>query len=463
MPASTPTLKRDWRALLQLAWPILIAQLAQVGMGITDTVMAGAVSAIDLAAVAVGFSLWVPIVFAFVGVLQATTAMVARAIGASDERRLTITVQQSVWLALLLSAVGIGLLSLAPALMSTMAVEPAVRPITTLYLLGTAIGLPGALLFQVLRGLSEGSGRSKPIMVISVAGFLINIPLNWFFIHGIALPSSAFILPPLGGAGCGWATGSVQWLQLFALAWIMRGSWRPRLAKFEGPRLAELRALLWLGLPIGGALFMEISIFAVVSLLIGHLGAEALAGHQIGMSVSATIFMIPSALGAALTVKIGNALGAGAPERARRIAGLGAITGVLFASLTALLLVLGGEFIASLYNSEPAVVELAAYLLLFAAAYQVSDALQVTAAGSLRGYHDTRATLVLTIVAYWGVGLPVGYITGLTEWWVQPMGVAGFWLGFIAGLSTAAVLLNWRLLAISRSPAVVRASLTVAG
>lgn len=447
MPASSPqpSARRDWRALLQLAWPILIAQLAQVGMGVTDTVMAGGVSATDLAAVAVGFSLWMPIVFSFVGVLQATTAMVARAVGAGDEERLAATMRQSVWLALLLSVAGIALLLLAPALLRVMAVAPEVRPIAEVYLTGVAMGLPGALLFQVLRGLSEGSGRSKPIMLISVGGFLINIPLNWFFIHGLTLPGGLTLLPALGGGGCGFATGSVQWLLCAALAWHTAPQWRPRLRRLGPPRWRELGALLWLGGPIGGALFLEVSIFAVVSLLIGPLGAQALASHQIAMSVSATTFMIPSALGAALTVRVGNALGRGEAARARRIAWLGAATGVALALATAATMVLGGEHIVSFYNDDPAVRQLAVYLLMFAAAYQVSDALQVTAAGSLRGYHDTRVTFVLTIVAYWGVGLPVGYITGLTDWWGAPMGVAGFWLGFVAGLSTAGLLLNIRL------------------
>src|SRR5690606_1168459 len=143
--------------------------------------------------------------------------------------------------------------------------------------------------------------------------------------------------------------------------------------------------------------------------------------------------------------------GAGEHLRARRFALIGAASGVFLACVTALAIVLLRQRIVPLYNDDPAVYELAVQILLFAAAYQVSDALQVTAAGSLRGYQDTRATLLITILAYWGIAMPVGCLLGLTDWLVPRMGVNGFWAGFIAGLSAAAVLLNRRLWRISRA------------
>lgn len=446
--AELPSRRRDWLSLLQLAAPILVAQLAQVGMGVTDTIMAGRVSATDLAAVAVGFSLYVPIVFAFSGMLNVTAARVSRARGAGDEGQLRQVLQQCIWLALMLSLAGVALLALAPGLMRWMAVDAGVAAIAEVYIMGIAIGVPGGMLFQVLRSFSEGSNRGKPVMVISLAAFLVNIPLNYFYINGISIDGTV-LLPAMGGAGCGLATGTIQWFSLFALALVLRSQLRPLLQKFAGPDRRELRALFALGAPIGGALFMEISIFAVVSLLIGHLGATTLASHQIALNLSAMTFMVPFSLGIALTVKVGHALGAGQPLRARRFAALGASTGVFFAVVTAALIIALNENIVVFYNDDPEVRELAAYILLFAAAYQISDALQVTAAGSLRGYHDTRATLMITILAYWGVGLPVGYVLGLTDWLMPRLGVAGFWAGFIAGLSAAALLLNGRLWRIS--------------
>ncbi len=450
MPAATaetlPTTRHDWRQLLQLGWPILVAQLAMVGMGVTDTIMAGQVSAADLAAVAVGFSIYVPLVLSFTGILHATTARVAHAFGARDNAALTRTMQQSAWLALGLAAIGVVLLLASPWLMQRMAVDATVFPIATGYTRGVALGIPGALLFQLLRSFSEAHGRSKPVMVISVAALLINIPLNYIYIHGL------FGMPALGGAGCGYATGTVQWLTVIALAFVLRHQLRPLLHQFAAPHAGELKALLALGLPIGGALFMEVSIFAIVALLIGHLGAETLAGHQIAINLTSMTFMVPASLAVALTVKVGQSLGAGQPQRARRFALLGAITGIAFGALTALGMVTLGTTVVAFYNDDSNVRQLAAHLLLFAACYQITDALQVTAAGSLRGYHDTRVTFIITIVAYWGIGLPLGYVLGLTDLLMPRLGVAGFWVGFIAGLSSAAVLLNIRLYRISRRP-----------
>lgn len=444
-PNHLPPATHDLRQLLQLGWPILVAQLAMVGMGVTDTIMAGQVSAADLAAVAVGFSIYVPLALSFTGILHATTARAAHAVGARDHHALTRTMQQSTWLSLGLAAIGVLLLLASPWLMQRMAVDATVFPIAADYTKGVALGLPGAMLFQLLRSFSEAHGRSKPVMVISVAAFLINIPLNYIYIHGL------FGMPALGGAGCGYATGTVQWLNVFALAFVLRHQLRPLLHQFAAPHAAELKVLLALGLPIGGALFMEVSIFAVVALLIGHLGAETLAGHQIAINMTSMTFMVPASLAVALTVKVGQALGAAQPQRARRFALLGALTGIGFGALTALGMVMLNETVVAYYNDDLDVQKLAAHLLLFAACYQITDALQVTAAGSLRGYHDTRVTLLITFVAYWVIGLPIGYVLGLTDWLIPRIGVAGFWVGFIAGLSSAAVLLNIRLYRISHS------------
>jgi MATE family multidrug resistance protein len=203
--------------------------------------------------------------------------------------------------------------------------------------------------------------------------------------------------------------------------------------------------MIRLGFPIGAAMFAETSIFALVALLIGRLGATTLAAHQIALNVSALLFMVPTSLGLALTVKVGHALGAGVPARARRFARLGAWSAVVFASGSAFLLLVFPFQIVSLYTPDEAVRQLAVAILAYSAAFQLSDGLQVTAVGSLRGYHDTRMTMVITLLAYWGVGLPLGYTLGLTDELGPRRGVFGLWAGLVAGLTVAALLLNARL------------------
>lgn len=438
---------------MQLAWPMLIGQVAQVAMGVADTVMAGAVGPLDLGAVAVGFSLWLPIYVMCIGVLSAVTATIARAVGAADENSQAIAFQQGIWLALGLAFIAIALTVRADALLPLMQVDAAVQPMSKIYLQGIAFGIVPILLFQVLRALSEGNGRSKPVMIIQVIAFLANLPLNYVFIHG-TLFYGEWGAPKLGGAGCGWATGCVMWLQFIFLAWLLRKQWRALLKKHAGtsraPQWQRLWPLIKLGAPIGGAMFTETSIFAGAALLIGRLGASTLAAHQIALNYSALMFMVPLSLGQALTVKIGHMLGAQNPTRARRFAALGALTSTLFAVLSAAIMLGIPYTIASAYTTDEAVRLLTVQILFYSALFQLFDGLQATAIGSLRGYHDTRATMLVTIIAYWFVGLPLGYTLGLTEIFGAARGVFGIWIGLVAGLAVAALLLNWRLALIGR-------------
>ena len=438
-----PSRNSDWLSLLQLALPMLVGQAAQVAMGVADTVMAGAVSATDLAAVAVGFSLWLPLSLLGNNIFSAVTALIARASGANEPERIRSIFQQAVWLALLVGAINTVLVSQTGVLLGLMHVDAAVQPLARLYLHGIAFGVPALTLTQVLRGFSEGSGRAKPVMIINVGALLVNIPLNYIFIHGL------LGAPKLGGAGCGWATGISLWLQFAALAALLYPRYRRHLRDWQRPQPEMIWRILRLGFPIGAAVFAEVSIFALVALLIGHLGATIIASHQIALNFSALMFMVPTSLGLALTVKIGHAMGAGQHQRARRFAALGATSAVSFACASACAMLLLPQYIVALYTSDPAVQALTVQLLAFAAAFQLSDGLQVTAAGSLRGYHDTRITMLITLLAYWGIGLPSGYVLGLTDLLTPMLGVKGLWIGLILGLTVAAVLLNWRLVRIS--------------
>jgi multidrug resistance protein, MATE family len=442
-----PSPLRDWRDLLQLAWPMLVGQVAQLAMGVADTIMAGAVGPIDLGAVAIGFSLWLPIYVFCIGVLSAVTAKIARAVGAGDHSEEATTLQQGFWLALGLTLLSCVVILNGHYLLPLMQVDPAVQPLCELYLEGIAFGIPGLMLFQVLRSLSDGHGNAKPVMAMQLIALLVNLPLNYIFIHGL------FGAPKLGGAGCGWATGCVMWLQLVLLALHQRGRWYPLLLGngLRGPNKARLLALLKLGMPIGGAMFTETSIFAGAALLIGRLGATTLAAHQIALNFSALMFMVPASLGHALTVKIGHMLGSGDPFRARRFAGFGALTSILFSLCSAGVMLLFPHYIAAAYTPDEAVRALTIAILVYSASFQLFDGLQVTAIGSLRGYHDARATMVITVLAYWGVGLPLGYALGLTNWLGPERGVFGLWTGLIAGLAVAALLLNWRLARLSGS------------
>lgn len=436
------------QALLALAGPIIVAQLANTAMGFVDTVMAGRVGARDLAAVALGNSIWVPLLLLMGGILLATTAKVSRKVGAGSYALIGPLVRQALWLALAIGLSAALLLFSARPLLLLMQVEAALADTAMGYLQAVAPGFPALALFQVLRGFSDGLGSTRPTMVIGLLGLLLNIPLNYIFIYG------KLGLPAMGGVGCGWATALVLWFMLGAMLWWVH--WAPlykssRLFEhLEGPQWPAIRALLSLGLPIGIAIFAEASIFSVIALLIGSLGASVVAGHQVALNFSSMVFMIPYSLAMATTVRVGQALGRGAPRDARFSAGVAMATALVYACCSAsLMLWLRGD-IARLYTPNAEVLAVAGALLMYSALFQFSDAIQVTAAGALRGYHDTRATMLITLLAYWGIGLPIGYSLGLSELLGPPSGPAGLWQGLVIGLTCAAVLLGVRLQRIAR-------------
>ncbi|MBF7730810.1 MATE family efflux transporter [Pseudomonas sp. N040] len=440
--------RSELKDLLRLAVPIMVAQLSYAAMGFVDTVMAGQVSARDLAAVALGNSLWVPVFLLMTGILLATTPKVAQCFGAQQQARIPPLVHQALWLALLLGGLcGLALWHAEPVLqlmrVDASLVEPAIG-----YLRAIACGFPAIALFHVLRCYSDGLGLTRPTMVLAVLGLLLNIPLNYLFIYG------KLGLPAMGGVGCGWATSLVMLAMLLGmLGWV---SWAPHyrhsrlLRRFQWPQLAVIRRLLGVGLPIGIAVFAESSIFALIALLIGAMGATMVAGHQIALNFSSLVFMIPYALGMAVTVRVGHALGAGAPREARFSAGVGMGAALFYACLSSSAMLLLRDSIADIYTNDPAVIAIAASLLVYSAIFQFSDAIQVTAAGALRGYQDTRIAMLITLFAYWGIGLPVGYCLGLDDLCGVPSGPQGLWQGLVVGLSSAALLLGIRLVRSAR-------------
>jgi len=430
-------------SLLKLATPIIIAQLANTAMGFVDTVMAGRVSPQDLAAVALGNSIWVPVFLLMTGILLATTPKVAQRYGAGTHTEIGPLVRQALWLALGVGLAAAVLLWNAEIILILMNVDPDLIEPSMGYLRAVACGFPAVALYHVLRCFSDGLGHTRPSMVIGLCGLALNIPLNYIFIYG------KLGLPAMGGVGCGWATALVMGFMFLSMLWWVK--WAPFyqpskiFSHFEWPQWPVLKRLLSVGLPIGISVFAESSIFAVIALLIGGLGATVVAGHQIALNFSSMVFMIPYSLGMAATVRVGQALGRGEPREARFAAGVSMGAALAYACLSASLMLLLREQIAQIYTPDPAVIAVATTLLVYSALFQFSDAIQVTAAGALRGYQDTRVTMILTLFAYWGIGLPVGYALGLSDWLGAPSGPSGLWQGLVVGLTCAGGMLAVRL------------------
>jgi len=441
------------RRLVQLALPLLLGQLASTSMGFVDTVMAGRISATDLAAVSIGTSFLLPVMLLQHGLLMALTPVVAQLNGARRQGEIPLQLHQGMWIALLSSLPAMLALYLADRLLLWRGVDGSLLELTRLYLHSVLWGVPGFALFQLLRNFSDGMSHTQPSMVVGFIGLLINIPANFLFIHG------HLGLPPMGGAGCGVATAIVFWgMSLTMLVLQRRTPYVKQLRPWKrltAPRWPAIRHLLGIGVPIALAIFFEVTQFSVVAFLLAPLGEKIVAGHQAIFNYSSLVFMLPLSISMAVTIRVGHCLGEGDPRQAQTSCYVGFSLAILSVLLSASLTLWGKDSIVRLYTADPAVMRIATSLMLFAAAYQLSDALQVVAAGALRGYKDTRAIFFITLVAYWCLGLPSGYLLGLTDWLVKPMGPQGFWLGFLIGLSAAALMLIIRLRAIYHQVATV--------
>lgn len=442
------------RQLLALAIPVIVAQVAQTAMGFVDTVMAGGYSATDMAAVAIGTSIWLPAILFGHGLLLALTPVIAQLNGSGRRERIAHQVRQGFWLAGFVSVLIMVVLWNAGHIIRAMHnIDPALADKAVGYLRALLWGAPGYLFFQVARNQCEGLAKTKPGMVMGFIGLLVNIPVNYIFIYG------HFGMPELGGVGCGVATAAVYWVMFFSMIVFVKRARSMRDIRnenrFSTPDWNIMTRLVQLGLPIALALFFEVTLFAVVALLVSPLGIIDVAGHQIALNFSSLMFVLPMSLAAAVTIRVGFRLGQGSTLDAQTAARTGLGVGVCMAICTALFTVALREQIALLYNDNPEVVTLASHLMLLAAIYQISDSIQVIGSGVLRGYKDTRSIFFITFIAYWVLGLPCGYILALTDLVVDRMGPAGFWMGFIIGLTSAAIMMMMRMRFLQRQPSTI--------
>lgn len=433
------------RALVQLTWPMIVVNLAYLGMRFTDTVFAGRLSPADLAGVSVGGDLWVPVILFIMGVLLAVSPTVSHDYGAGRGEAIGSTVRQALWLSLFASVPGWVLLANADILMHAIGVDPAVIPLAAGYLDAIAWGLPAIGMFYVLRFTSEAVSHTRPLLLVAVVGLAVNAFADWVLMYG------KFGFPALGAIGTGYASAIVQWAMFGVLLWYMHGAPRFRafeiFTRFEWPHWPQARNLLRLGVPIAVAIFMEGSLFSAIGLIMATLGTTVVAGHQIAVNWAALMFMVPLGVAGGITVRVGQALGRGDADAARFAGVTGIIVCVGVMIVSALAMIVFREHIVALYTRNAAVTAMALSLLWVAAAFQVFDGLQVAASGVLRGYKDTRVPMIMTLVAYWGIGFPVAWVGGI----VLGHGPIVVWAGLIAGLLAAGLMLTARFRARARN------------
>jgi multidrug resistance protein, MATE family len=442
--ASAALIKSDARTIFRLGAPLIANNLANAGMTFADTVMAGQLGARELAGLAIGVSYFNLCFFLGLGVLMALSPCVAHAYGASDDSSVTKFLRQSLWLVIGLSVLLVAALWQVERGLQAFHIAPDILPIAVSYVETISWGLPALLGFCALRFTSEGLGITRSIMYIAFLCLAVNVLGNWLFIYG------HWGFPKLGAVGCAVATAISVWLMLIVMIAYMQ--WHPQFrlyrffARVDAPNIKILRQIVRVGLPIGSTILFEGGLFMIAGLLMGSMGATIASAHQIALNYAALMFMIPMALSSATTIHVGHVVGRGNIAAARMAGWVGiAICGTMMCA-SALFIVLFSAHIAMMYTQDSTVLELTKTLLLMAAIFQISDGLQVGAHGALRGFKDTTIPMALSLIAYWCVGFPIAYFYGVH----QVRGPVYVWVGLIAGLALAALLLLLRYRRLSR-------------
>jgi MATE family multidrug resistance protein len=435
---------------IQIGVPVIAAQLAQMSMGFVDTIMAGNLSAKDLAAVAVGSSLFSPMLVFVIGVLLGTNPIVAHLHGARNIKRIGEIVWQALWLSQFLALPGFFLLRNASAVMRLFNIKAEIVPISQGYLQAISWGIPAAFAFFALRYFNEGLAVTRPSMYFTLIGTVCNIIGNYIFMYG------HLGLPALGAVGIGYASALAWWIMFGCMAaFTYRKNSRTIYQIAEGfklPAWCVQKELLHIGIPNGIGIGVEVTMFTMAALIIGSLGVNTVAGHQIAINFASITFMVPLGISIATTARVGFAMGRGEINNARFIGYVGIGLSVFVMSLTALLMCTLPEVIVGMYTHDPAVKAVAVKLIILAGIFQISDGLQVGCLGALRGLKDTKIPMLFCIFAYWIVGLPTGYRLGITN----QLGAEGIWIGLIIGLSVAAVLHNVRFYLLTKKIAMQR-------
>lgn len=413
----------------------MVTQLSLIAMNLVDTMMSGRVSTNDLAGVAIGSSLWVPVYVGTVGILLAITPMVSQLVGRGQYKNIHYTVTQALYLAVIISILVIcaGRI-LADPILAFMELDSEVHRIAFQYLIGLSIGIIPLFVSNVLRNFFDGQGFTKITMMITVLAVPFNVLLNYGFIFG------NFGLPALGGVGAGYATGFTYWIILLLSIMITLSLPKVKhykiLKQWVKPSWKAWKEQLAIGVPIGLSIFFETSIFSTVTLLIGIMFTSVTIGaNQVVLNFTSFLFMIPLSISMALTIVVGYSIGGDKLQYAKQYTIIGVTGGLAFSALSATLLFFFRESIATLYTEDPEVIALAGQLFKIAIIFQLSDAAQAGLQGALRGYKDVKVTFYIAFVSYWIIGIPVGYVlAAFTE-----LGPFGLWIGITMGLTFAAI------------------------
>lgn len=436
----TFTLKQKITQLLFLIMPILITQLGMFSMVFFNIIMSGNFNASDLAGVAIGSSIWNPIFNGLSGILLAVSPIAAHYFGEKKQNEVTSVVIHGLYLSFFIGTLVLvaGFFFLEPVL-QMMNLPERVHFVARDYLIGLAVGIFPLFIFNVLRSYIYAMGKTRVVMIILLLSLPLNFLLNYVLIFG------KWGFPMLGGSGAGYATSITYWLIAATTVYIVYAqepfSSFMVFSHFKQFHIKKCIEILKIGVPMGLSTFFETSMFAVVTILLSKFTVTTIAAYQSALNIVSFLYMIPMSISMALTVVVGFEVGARRYRDAKIYSWLGIFISILFAVVSGILVVIFRDQVAGLYSHERDVIQLTAHFLIYALFFQFADAIQVTAQAALRGYKDVNLAFIMTLIAYWGICLPTGYL--LANY--TSLQATGYWIGLTIGLFSAGIGLSIRL------------------
>lgn len=426
------------RRLINVMLPVLATQLAIIGMNFFDATMSGHAGAEQLAGSSIGGSLMMPIIASSTGILMAATPIIAHLIGKNEKDGIATVIHSGLILSIIIELILLlAYFLFIDDILAILTLEPDVYYIAKYYMLALIIGLSGGLLTFPLRSLTDTVAGTAVSMKIYLLALPINAFLNYCFIYG------NFGTPKLGGIGAGVATAITYYILLFIfIAIIINNPQFKNLALFNFKfSLKSIKEYLGIGIPNGMGIFMEASLFGFIIIFISKFGTNYIAAHQAAMSFSSVLYMLPLSFSLALTIIIGIEVGAKRYLEAKKYAYLGLIVSFLCVLSIVGLVFYFRDYIALLYATDTTLLTYIAHFLIYTAAWQLFDAIACPIQGILRGYKDVKAAFYVSMLAYWGICLPLGMF--LDYFMIQ--GAFAYWQSMVLGVATSAVLLFFRL------------------
>lgn len=431
-------IKQHFSETLKLAYPVIIGQLGFMMMGVVDSIMVGKLGAAPLAAASLANSLTLLIFIAALGISMAVTPLVAILVGAKKFQECGIYFRQSLLVNTIIAFIVFTAVYVCADFIYLFNQPPNVAVLAKSYAKILGFSAFPAMLFQTYKQFIEGLSIMRPAMIITLLANIINIFGNWMFIYG------KFGLPSMGLDGAGWSTfASRVFMAVVLLSYVMNTEYFKQFDvsfHFKNINLVVIKKILRIGLPSGFQYFFEVGAFSFAVIMVGWLGTKPLAAHQIAINLASISFMAVLGISAAGGIRVANAVGRENVKEVRESGFTAIIMGMGIMACAGIIFIVFNRLLPSLYIADKEVITIASHLLIVAAIFQISDGIQGVGIGILRGLTDVKIPTLITFVAYWIIGLPVGWLLGF----IYHIGVVGVWIGLLTGLTASAAMLTIR-------------------